>query len=299
MDLRRLREFILLAEYLNFSEAAKQLFITQPVLSRHIVDLECELGVQLFIRDKHTVQLTTIGKLFLQESKAVISRYEEACQKIRLVNSGFMGNLKIGFLDRSVKKFFTQSILHFNQVYPKIQLDFFSHDLDELLNALKRDEIDLGFTLSLGLGNTIGLNQRTIYREFLYAVVPHNHPLADKSSVTLSSLVQESFIMLTRDQHSKALEHTLQLCESKGFHPNVVKEASDIETALLMVELGIGIFIAPRHHIVNANPNVYFINLEDDDCRIDIDIVWKKNNSNPSILPFIKEVENAYDNFVP
>ena len=63
MDINRIREFLVLSEHLNYSKAANLLYITQPVLSRHIHDLEETLGGQLFLRDTHSVQLTEFGQL--------------------------------------------------------------------------------------------------------------------------------------------------------------------------------------------------------------------------------------------
>lgn len=294
MDLQRLREFIAVAEYLNFSQAATHLFITQPVLSRHIADLERMLGVQLFVRNKQKVQLTAIGQLFLQEARAIISKYEEACQKLRLASCGMVGHLRIGFLERAVRNFLTDFILSFSKTHPHISLEFCCYkELHELTEAVKKDELDIGFTLSLSLHYTKELNQEIIYSDNLCVIVRCDHPLTAKGSITLSELAEEPFIMLNRNQNLAVFNHTIKLCEAKGFSPNIVKEAPNIDTALLMAELGTGILIAPRHHIVHASPNVCFIDLEDEECKIDIVAVWKQSNINPSVLPFIKELDNA------
>ncbi|MCL6477577.1 MAG: LysR family transcriptional regulator [Peptococcaceae bacterium] len=301
MNLGYLREFIVLAERLNFSEAARQLFIGQPVLSRHIADLEKQLGVQLFIRNRHSVQLTAVGELLLEESKALLARYEEALQKIRLAASGLTGSLKIGFLEAPVKKFLAPLAVHFNRVNPNIQLHLFSFDITGALNhALKHNEVDIGFTLSIdltkGFSNGAGLNWQTLYSDVFSAVVRHDHPLAGKSIINLTDLAHEPLIMLARDQFPEGFNFTLELFESRGISPNIVKKTSRIDTVLLMVEMGLGIAVLPRHTQIYANPTVRFIDLAGDDSRFDVIIAWKKNNPNPAILPFIKEVETALFN---
>lgn len=304
MDLGQLREFIALAERLNFSAAAKHLFIAQPVLSRHIADLERQLGVQLFIRNKHSVQLTAVGELLLEESQALLARYEELLQKIRLAASGLTGSLKIGFLEAPVKKFLAPLAAHFNGVNPKIQLHLFSFDISgELNHALWNDEIDIGFTLSIdltkGLPNSTRLSWQTLYSDVFSAVVRHDHPLAGESSTSLSNLAHEPLIMLIRDPYQEGFKYTLELYGSRGFSPNIVKKTSRIDTLLLMVEMGMGIAILPRHTQIYANPTVRFIDLEGDDSRFDVIVAWKTNNSNPAILPFIKEIEIASENYLP
>lgn len=291
MDLEQLREFIVLAEHLNYSEAAKQLYIAQPVLSRHIADLERQLGVQLFLRNRHSVQLTAIGSLVLEESKAVLARYEEALQKIQLAASGFAGSLTIGFLDRAVKGILAQFVMHFRPIYPHIHLDLYSFDMDELTQALRNGKIDIAFTLALGLDNTMGFSKRTIYRDVLCAAVRHDHPLAGRSDIPLSSLADEPLIMLNREQFSNAISHSIELFKARGLAPKIVKETARIDTALLLVEVGMGVLILPRHHFTYANPNVCFINIEDAGSHIDVVMAWKTANSNPAIPPFVKEFD--------
>nr|WP_258359809.1 LysR family transcriptional regulator [Moorella sulfitireducens] len=293
-----MREFIAVAEYLNFSQAANHLFIAQSVLSRHIADLERMLGVQLFFRNKQKVQLTAMGQLFFQDAKEIIAKYEEAYRKLRLASCGIVGHLKLGFLERAVRSFLTDFILHFSKTLPHISLEFSCYDeLEELTEAIKRNELDAGFTLSLGLENTEDLNCEPICQDNLCVIVRKDHPLVEKGGVSLVELAQEPFIMLNRQQNLTVFNHTIALCEARGFSPNIVKEAPNIDTALLMAELGTGILIAPRHHIANASSKLCFIDLEDEDCKIYIAVVWKQNNANPSLLPFIRELVNAHERF--
>ncbi|MGI9952858.1 LysR family transcriptional regulator [Moorellaceae bacterium AZ2] len=296
MELQRLREFIVVAECLNFSRAAARLFISQPVLSRHIAELERATGVRLFVRNRQKVQLTPMGELFLQEAKAIVSRYEEACQRLRLASCGMVGHLKIGFLERAVRNFLSDFILHFSRSHPHISVEFCCYrELDELTQALRSDGLDVGLTLALGLNHSRELSQEIIYQDNLCVIVRREHSLSGKGTIALSQLADEPFIMLSRSQNPVVFNHTLQLCEARKFSPVIVKEAPNIDTALLMAELGVGILIAPRHHIIHASPKVCFIDLEDEDCKVDIVAVWKQSNPNPCVLPFIKELDKARD----
>jgi DNA-binding transcriptional LysR family regulator len=298
MDLGQLREFVVLAEHLNFSEAAKQLYIAQPVLSRHIADLEQQLGTQLFIRTKHSVQLTAIGHLLLDESRILLSRYEETLQKIQLAASGLTGSLKIGFLAAPVKKTLAPFAMHFNQIHPNIRLEFIGFDFaGDLFQSLRNNEIDMGFTLSMGSSAVTGLSWRAIFSDEYSAVVNNKHPLAGKSQIDLKELAHDTFITFTRDQYPEAFDHGLQLCQSRGFSPTIAQRASQIETALMLVEMGRGVMILPRHTRIYANPSICYIDLTGDDIRFDVIVAWKATNSNPAILPFIKEVEAATDSF--
>lgn len=302
MDLQLLREFIVLAERLNFSEAAKQLFIAQPVLSRHIAGLERQLGVQLLTRNKHSVQLTEVGKLLLNESHALLDRYKETLQKIHMTTSGLTGSLNLGYLEAPVKKFLAPLAVRFNDVNPKIQLHLFSFDfIGHLNHALKRNEIDIAFTLSLALSKdlskTDGLSWQKVYSDVMCVVVRHDHPLVSEKSINLANLAHEPLIMLIQDNFREGYEQTLAFYESRGFTPNVVKKTSRLDTLLMLVEMGSGITILPRHIQIYANSTVKFIELEGDDTRLDVIVAWKTANSNPTIFPFLKEVDEASKNY--
>src|SRR3954454_14526676 len=105
MEIRQLRYFTAVAEHLNFTEAAKKLFVAQPAVSQQIASLEKEIGFKLFNRDKHSVQLTHAGRVFLNDALEMLDRSEAAIKKARKAAIGEVGQLSIGFLNAPVKKF--------------------------------------------------------------------------------------------------------------------------------------------------------------------------------------------------
>ncbi len=96
MELRHVRYFIAVAEYLNFSKAAQQLHIAQPPLSRQIRQLEEALGVTLFMRDKRRVALTKAGQVFLGEARKLVLQAGHAMEAARHAQKGESGIVRIG-----------------------------------------------------------------------------------------------------------------------------------------------------------------------------------------------------------
>ena len=96
MELRHVRYFLAVAEHLNFSKAAQQLHIAQPPLSRQIRQLEDELGVDLFVRDRHRVQLTRAGRVFLDEGRKLVVQAGRATEAARHAQKGESGIIRIG-----------------------------------------------------------------------------------------------------------------------------------------------------------------------------------------------------------
>lgn len=96
MELRHVRYFIAVAEYLNFSKAAVQLHIAQPPLSRQIRQLEEDLGVELFVRNKRHVELTKAGHVFLTEARKLVVQAGHATEAARHAQKGESGLVKVG-----------------------------------------------------------------------------------------------------------------------------------------------------------------------------------------------------------
>src|ERR1700691_6333100 len=96
VELRHVRYFIAVAEYLNFSKAAEQLHIAQPPLSRQIRQLEEDLGVTLFLRSKRRVELTKAGQAFLEEARKLIVQAGHAAQAARHAQKGESGTVRVG-----------------------------------------------------------------------------------------------------------------------------------------------------------------------------------------------------------
>ena len=95
MELKHLTSFAAVAERLSFVRAANELHISQPALTGQIQKLEEELGVQLLERNRRTVKLTEVGKIFLVEARATLARAQQAVECVQKAARGKVGRLKI------------------------------------------------------------------------------------------------------------------------------------------------------------------------------------------------------------
>lgn len=118
-----------------------------------------------------------------------------------------------------------------------------------------------------------------------------DHPLAERKSINIEELAQESFVMLERQESSQGFDLLLAACANHGFSPNVVNQASRIEAVLMMVDAEFGITMLPKYFQSYWPPSLRFIDIEGDDLKVDILASWKKMNQNPSLSLFIEELE--------
>lgn len=288
MDINRFNEFLVLANCLNYSKAASQLYLTQPVLSRHIHDLEHQVGAPLLIRNTHKVELTRIGKLFAGEAEQIINTYNKSMERIHAATAAANGVLSIGFLEAAVKPFFKNFIVEFSKGHPQINLELQSYDLEDLLIAFQGDKLDIAFATLVDDSYFPGLMSRHILRDKLYAVVSSSHPLNLQKRISLPVLSDLPAVMLSKEKNTVAYDFHKNLFKKYRARLNVVKEVRNVENALFAVSMNKGFFIIPEHLLYLVSDQIA-IELEGDECYTTLNLLWKKDNPNPATIIFEKE----------
>ena len=145
MELRHLKYFVKIAETLNFSEAAKSLFITQSTLSQQIRQLEQEVDAQLFERNNHNVRLTEAGEELLPYARQTLKASQACFDRIQDLQQMLTGTLNIG-VTFSFSPILTEALFAFIKLYPKVKLNIFYKPMAELMKMLEQDEVDFALT---------------------------------------------------------------------------------------------------------------------------------------------------------
>ncbi len=186
MELRQLRYFAKLAETLNFSEASRQLFITQSTLSQQIKQLEQELGTRLFIRDSHNVTLTEEGAAMLPYAVKTIRDSQLCAERVNDLRDMLAGTLNIG-VTYSFSPILTETLLEFMKLYPGVKLNVVYKPVAELMKLL--DERVVDFALAFRPRQESGsIESHVMFQNYLAAIVSTDHPLAAKDKVGLDEL---------------------------------------------------------------------------------------------------------------
>lgn len=289
MDLKQLRYFVSVAENLSFTDAAAEHFVAQSAISKQISNLEELIGVQLFVRNKRSVQLTTAETHLLKEARGVITHYERALKKARLAGKGISGTIKIGFLGHE-RSFLPKLIHQFNKKFPEIGIELTQYTRALLNTFIKNGDLDIGFTLGVSMEKFPELKWRKISNMPINIVMPKEHPLAKQEKISIHALSSEPMIVISQKVSPDGYRHITDTFAKYGYIPNIVQECSCYETVLLMIEAGVGISILPRT-IAAPSPTLRFMELEETIDDTDFIIAWNKNNHNPLIHLFMKELE--------
>ena len=288
MHINRLKEFITLASCLNYSKAANQLYLTQPALSRHIHDLENTLGAQLFIRDTHNVHLTSIGELFYREAKTIVDQYEHALMVVKQAATNATGELSLGFLGVASQDFLAEFVTAFTTSHPEIQLHLTCGNMNELMIQLTQGKFDVAIVTHFSKEEHAGLESERISRHPLFAVMHPLHPLSGKESLALSEL--EGFPLINFNDHNQmAREYNRMLMKKAGIHATEIENVDTVEEGIFMASINRGYFIIPEYLLGLVPERLSTIPLDDEHCRITLNLIWEKNNTNQALPLFVKE----------
>lgn len=237
-DLLILSEFAALAKHLNFSRTAQELNLTQPTLSRHIVQLEEELEVQLFRRDRQSVSLTEAGELFLPEALAVLARYDAALRRLREYRDGMAGSLTIGYRWIYGGGAWPHVLHVFRAQYPQINVRLVSfQDNDILQGGLLDGSLDAAVTLRPDDALSSDFQFVTLRSVPLVAALREDHPLARQGVATPAELGRERLVVPQTKSSMGFPALINSLFRPYGLSPAVAYSAERLEEALLRVQL--------------------------------------------------------------
>ncbi|MBQ8933714.1 MAG: LysR family transcriptional regulator [Lachnospiraceae bacterium] len=299
MNLNQLEYFINAAELLNFTRAAEKSFISQTAMTQQIRALEKTIGVPLFLRDKHHVELTTAGKAFLGEARAIVERSNAALRIARTAASGIEGELAVGFIRGFGQGDLNEILRGFHRSYPNIRLSLSSGNMSELLDGLASGNCDAVFTISPYRQRYPDLGHFYMKSFPLFAVVPAGHSLASGQYFEYNDLKDENFIIMQPEGRAKdEAEESMLVYERGGFFPNIVAMEGNPEILLLMISVGLGISILPEYIIrpYQRSADLAAIPLVKADGNaesVDFELSWSLHNTNPAVQQLIETVRES------
>lgn len=290
MNTKQLEYFISVAESLSFTKTAEKFYISQTAVTQQIKALEEQIQVVLFTRSKRHVELTPAGKIFLSEARTIVKNINDAITKTQQFANGFFGTLNIGVLIGYEKNKIQQYIKKFSQAYPNISMEICSNEMTELLDLVKNNLMDLAFVINPENQPLKDFEYKTVARYSLVALLPPGHHFFNEDSIDLIELQNEKFIFVkeTGDEYGQKSMIQNKYREA-GFVPNIVQRSNDLNMIESMVASDMGVSILPSFCILETmiESNISVVPINDTQNRIEVVIVWNKNNTNPALEKFI------------
>ena len=222
----------------SFTKAAAELGYTQSGISHMLAALERECGCTLLYRDRSGVRLSSDGEVLLPLFRTVENAQKELLGKLSELQGLEAGLISIGTVTSVSVHWLPSIIQEFHAAHPQIQFRLrYGQDYVEIEKWLSEGLVDCGF---IGLPATYpNLNLHTLRRDAFVAVLPREHPLAARSSISLHELADQPFIRLEEGNDNEIAA----LFSESGIQPKVCFTAWDNQTILAMVSKGLGVSV--------------------------------------------------------
>ena len=289
MDFRLLKYFLMVAREENITKADNLLHITQPTLSRQLIQLEEELGVTLFQRSKHRIILTEDGMLLRRRANEIISLMEKTQQELTKECDDLVGEISIGCGETQNMSYLSQKIKDFHKIHPLVKFHIHSTTADEIKERIENGLLDMGLVtepVDISKYNFFRLPQK----EQWGILVHEKHRLAQKTFITPDDLINEPLIIAKRTAVQNELINWFNNSSEKL---NIVATYNLILNAANMVKHQIGVALCFNLNFDNLYQDLRFIPLFPE-IKTGAVLIWKKNHiSSQTMSHFIQSIKNA------
>lgn len=298
MELRVLRYFLAVAREGNMTKAADILHITQPTLSRQIIDLENELGTALFVRGKRSIALTDDGLLFYQRAQEIVELADKTEREFVERHDLINGVISIGCVETMGSRLLADLITEYHKKYPQVKFDLYNGYSDDIKDRIDKGLLDLGLLMvpveiskydfmRLDITDTWGV------------LVPSDDPIAKKETVALDEIIDKPLIVPKRSAVHSEVVNWFGISADRL---NIVATHTLLSNTVLLVERGMGYALTLNGSLsICSSKKIKFIPLHPQRTTESV-FVWKKHHLfNPASSLFIQMAnmmqKNSDDDF--
>ncbi|MBI5017610.1 MAG: LysR family transcriptional regulator [Deltaproteobacteria bacterium] len=242
LNLKQIKVFYFVARHLSFTQAAKELFITQPAVTKQVEGLEQHCETRLFVRDRHGLSLTEAGQILYSYTEQIMRLASEAEQAVSNLKHNPHGVLRVGTTKTFARYLMPPYMLRFHEAFPKIRIQLDEGSSQEMAASVLHGHNDLAVVGRVPYD--VGIEPLPFpgrESDRLVVVVAPAHRLAGAKSVTLADIRDEP--LLLREKGSGVRRLVLERFEQMGIRPNILLEAGNVDFAKELIRRGAGIGI--------------------------------------------------------
>jgi DNA-binding transcriptional LysR family regulator len=296
MDLHHLRAFVAVADLRSFSKAARRLRLSQPPLSRHISQLERELGVSLFVRAATGVVLTREGAALLEKARTVLGEADGFVDLAARTKAGTTTALRVG-MARGLCEIVNRIRVHLAARCPDIVIEGTDMASSRQYEALREQQIDLG--IMRHVTDDPSVLCQPLFREYFVAVVPEPSPLARHKSLRLKDLATEPLLLHDREWAVLSHDKILALYAAANLTPEIVRLHAEPgeQASMLAVASGQGICLALRSPISQsyvAVTGVAAIPLDEPNAEFEVQVAWRRGEKSHALHEFLESARQVF-----
>jgi DNA-binding transcriptional LysR family regulator len=290
IELRHLRAFVAVAEELNFTRAAKRLFIAQQALSAQIRQLEDRIGTRLFERDTRRVALTDAGAALYQQASALLQDAETAVAAARAAGTEQTRSLTVGFVVSVEHGSFSHVLTEYTRRHPETQVMIRFGDATDPTGGLRSGDVDVAFVY--GPFDRAGLEIRHLFTEPLGVVMAVDHPLADDPDLGLEQVLAEpTFDFATGDRAWR--EYWMATAHRGGRPPRIVAQFHSIDGLVEALRAGLGVHTGTRSLAESGGTSLVWREIVDL-APLEHSVAWRIGDTRAIVQDFVATAVEVY-----
>jgi DNA-binding transcriptional LysR family regulator len=266
LNVQRLKLLREVAARGSFSAAAEALSYTQSAVSQAVAKLEAEAGIPLIERDRRGVRPTAAGAALVEHADGILSQLEAAEAEVAAIAGVRGGRLRMASFPTAGATLMPVAIATFRASHPDVELSLVEGEPGEIVPRLRAGEFDLVLVYEFrGVSEKLGAGLRRfdLLEDPLRVALPHGHALADKRSVRLEELSEESWVQTSPS--TPYARYVVRSCHAAGFEPRVSFESDDFQTVQGLVAGGVGVALIPELALSMARDDVVIRPLRPDE----------------------------------
>ncbi|MDR0325879.1 MAG: LysR family transcriptional regulator [Oscillospiraceae bacterium] len=272
MDVRILKYFLAVAREGNITKAAEALHVTQPTLSRQLMDLENEMGAELLRRGKRNITLTTAGTLFQQRAQEIVALLDKTRRDIAEHNDAIGGTISIGCVETAASLLLPDALEAFHSRHPMVRYEIYSANGDGIRDKLDSGQVDMGI-----LVEPVEVAKyefvRLAFQDTWGVLMRREDPLAKKENIRVGEIVGLPLFLSHRRIVTDEIESWL------GEHSNlhIVATHDFITNIMLLIERGLGYAVTLQGaYSIRPSEKLRFIPFSPERKSGHV-MAWKKN----------------------
>ena len=287
MNISQLNYFMEIAKCLNFSEASKRLFVSQPSLGRQMTSIESELNMQLFIRSTKGLKLTPAGIVLLNELEKIKPLYLEAIEKAEQISHGYNSNLRIGIIEGlNLYDVLADISKYFEAEHPNIKVFFVQYSFQKLLEAFLNEELDVVISYNFHLSNKEYMKTQVLTEYHPAWMIPKSNPLSKKDHISFSDMENQELLIVKQEECKEGVQEIIDLCKKcGGFYPKFFF-VEDMNNVLLWLNTTDKCAIL-NDEIYDSERVVKFPVQDVADQKFDLLCGWNEHNKNFALNVFL------------
>ncbi|HEY9180407.1 MAG TPA: LysR family transcriptional regulator [Candidatus Baltobacteraceae bacterium] len=280
MELQQLEYFRVVARTQHVTQAAEELGITQPALSRAMGRLERDLGVALFDHRGRSVKLNRYGQALLRHVERAMGALDEGRRELSDLADRDAGVIAFGFAHALGTRVVPDLIASFRLQHPRARFQLLQNASHIILEELEAGDVDLALVSPVP-PTSDRIESLQLASEELFLVVPQEHRFAKRATVKLAELRDDTFVCLREGYGLRTL--TDHFCAQAGFTPKIAFEGEEIATLRGLVAVGLGVAIIPAAAGSPGESTPPELRITEPVCARSMGLLWEPSRYQPEL----------------